>query len=289
LKGAVATLTGGSPKGGRSGDTLTLRKKGCFPSASFRSWSGSARPPARAGAFFRRRTFLRPVTAPGREDEPGGRPRRAKHLRRFLKRFKRQTRLLHRVTVLRAGASWALNQRPAFIGQCSLQVIPRLQALEGPGTRGRPPPPQATRSPSTTRYLTVIARRHASRAGHVELGPHGEKPVPGTDCSAVSHPLATSKPLGAPHSHHDDTWVAGTAVIMVGWAEARHRTAASGKRHMSVLSIALLLLPCRSRSKPRPRVRRTTPGRTAASVAGPAARGPPAKVDGEKPRRAPRL
>ena len=110
--------------------------------------------------------------------------------------------LLH-VTVFALGIMPYITA--SIIVQLLTQVIPRLQALKDQDRAGQ------AKITQYTRYLTVMLAVIVS-AGYVELARSGNL-FPGTDCSAVSHPLLPH-PSALTIATMMITMVAGTAVIM---------------------------------------------------------------------------
>ena len=110
--------------------------------------------------------------------------------------------LLH-VTVFALGIMPYITA--SIIVQLLTQVIPRLQALKDQDRAGQ------AKITQYTRYLTVMLAVIVS-AGYVELARSGNL-FPGTDCSAVSHPLIPD-PSVLTIVTMMITMVAGTAVIM---------------------------------------------------------------------------
>jgi len=110
--------------------------------------------------------------------------------------------LLH-VTVFSLGIMPYITA--SIIVQLLTQVIPRLETLKQEGQAGQ------AKLTQYTRYLTVLLAVAVS-AGYVELARSGNL-FPGTDCSAVSHPLIPD-PSVLTIATMMTTMVAGTAVIM---------------------------------------------------------------------------
>ena len=110
--------------------------------------------------------------------------------------------LLH-VTVFALGIMPYITA--SIIVQLLTQVIPRLQALKDQDRAGQ------AKITQYTRYLTVMLAVIVS-AGYLELARSGNL-FPGTDCSAVSHPLLPH-PSALTMTTMMITMVAGTAVIM---------------------------------------------------------------------------
>src|SRR5215472_8562208 len=110
--------------------------------------------------------------------------------------------LLH-VTVFSLGIMPYITA--SIIVQLLTQVIPRLETLKQDGRAGQ------AKITQYTRYLTVLLAVAVS-AGYVELARSGNL-FPGTDCSAVSHPLIPD-PSVLTIATMMITMVAGTAVIM---------------------------------------------------------------------------
>ena len=110
--------------------------------------------------------------------------------------------LLH-VTVFALGIMPYITA--SIIVQLLTQVIPRLQALKDQDRAGQ------AKITQYTRYLTVGLAVIIS-AGYVELARSGSL-FPGTDCSAVNHPLIPD-PSVLTIATMMITMVAGTAVIM---------------------------------------------------------------------------
>ena len=111
--------------------------------------------------------------------------------------------LLH-VTVFALGIMPYITA--SIIVQLMTQVIPRLQALKDQDRAG-----QATLT-QYTRYLT-LGLAVITSAGYVELARSGNL-FPGTDCSAVSHPLVPD-PSVLTIATMMITMVAGTAVPVI--------------------------------------------------------------------------
>ena len=110
--------------------------------------------------------------------------------------------LLH-VTIFAVGIMPYITA--SIIVQLLTQVIPRLQALKEEGRAGQ------AKITQYTRYLTVGLGVVVS-AGYVQLARSGSL-FPGTDCSAVSHPLIPHPTLTTLVTMMI-TMVSGTAVIM---------------------------------------------------------------------------
>src|SRR5215472_7955999 len=110
--------------------------------------------------------------------------------------------LLH-VTVFSLGIMPYITA--SIVVQLLTQVIPRLETLKQEGRAGQ------AKITQYTRYLTVGLAVIVS-AGYVELARSGNL-FPGTDCSAVSHPLIPD-PSVLTIATMMITMVAGTAVIM---------------------------------------------------------------------------
>jgi preprotein translocase subunit SecY len=110
--------------------------------------------------------------------------------------------LLH-VTVFAAGIMPYITA--SIIVQLLTQAVPRLQALKDEGRAGQ------AKITQYTRYLTVLLAVVGS-AGYVQLARTGSL-FPGTDCSAVSHPIIPH-PSVITLATMMITMVSGTAVIM---------------------------------------------------------------------------
>jgi preprotein translocase subunit SecY len=110
--------------------------------------------------------------------------------------------LLH-VTVFALGIMPYITS--SIIVQLLTQVIPRLQTLKDEGRAGQ------AKITQYTRYLTVLLAALIS-AGFVQLARSGSL-FPGTDCSAVSHPLIPH-PSVLTIATMMITMLSGTAVIM---------------------------------------------------------------------------